>query len=804
MKLFLCEKPSQAREIAPHLGVVKRGDGCITGNDTVVTWAIGHLVELAKPEHYEPALKSWDIDLLPVLLRTWVLVPQDRTKDQYRTVVRLLKQADEVVIATDADREGEVIARELMQMAKYTGKVSRLWLSAFDDASIRKALGKLLPGGRTLPMYFSGMGRSHADWLAGMNLTMALTKAFGTGGKEGTLHCGRVQTPVLALIVRRERAIACFRPVTHYQLSSVFELGGQPVSMTWLPNESLLDKDGLATDRARVEVVAKKVSGRTGCVESVETVEERELAPLPYSLGSLQREASARFGMKAKAVLDAAQALYEKHKATTYPRTDCEYLPSSMMAETGAVLDAIQSGNPELRESVDHARRSIAGSFSGRAFNDGKITAHHAIIPTQHPGVDRSSMTKDEKTVYDMMCRRSLSQFLGSHLYLKTTILVVCENEWFRVPGKIPRVLGWRALEPERASKPDAGEDADPESGPLPDVLRDDAAHNLKCEVATRKTSPPKRYTEGTLLAAMESIDKEIEDPRWKAVMKNKEKAGIGTDATRAAIIEGLFKQDYIVARKKDLLPTDKDDALIGLIEKVAPEIADPVLTAQWEDRLGQIEKGEIELSQFEQSLGQWLEQVIDGIRGQAGSMCLSVKPDGKDTKNDAHFVACPACGKPMRRLKGSKSYFWGCTAYQEGCRATLPDLDGKPGARSTASVAGDSTGPHYPCPKCQMPLRRVNGPRGPFWGCTGYPECRHTQPDDAGKPGVRPDDVQGTSARRERPPAREPAGTAKAGESCPACNKGLLVAKTLQGSGRAFVGCNRFPECRYFAWPTK
>lgn len=807
MKLFLCEKPSQAREIAPHVGAVKRGDGCITGNDAVVTWAIGHLVELAKPEHYEPALKSWDINLLPVLPQAWELIPKDKTKDQYRTVVKLLKQADEVVIATDADREGEVIARELMQMANYSGKVSRLWLSAFDDASILKALGKLLPGGRTLPMYFSGMGRSRADWLAGMNLTMALTKAFGAGGKEGTLHCGRVQTPVLALIVRRERAIASFRPVTHYQLSSVFDLAGQAVSMSWIPADSFLDKEGLATDRAMVEAVASKVSGKAGRIESVETKEERELAPLPYSLGSLQREASARFGMKAQAVLDAAQALYEKHKATTYPRTDCEYLPSSMVAEAGSVFDAIRLGNPELNESITLARQALSRGFSGRAFNDGKITAHHAIIPTQHPGVDRSSMTKEERTIYDMVCRRYLAQFLGSYQFLKTIILVVCEGERFKSTGKTPIVMGWRALEPERVAKSGTGEVEDEgESTSLPAVAQGETALNLKCELATRKTSPPKRYTEGTLLAAMESIDKEIEDPRWKAVMKSKEKAGIGTDATRSAIIEGLFRRDYITARKKDLLPTEKAVALIGLIEEVAPEIADPVLTAQWEDRLSQIEKGDIELMQFENGLGQWLEQVIDGIRGHAGrrkpaaAAIVRNMPD----QGSSEEVPCPACGKPMRRIKGSKGHFWGCSAYREGCKSTLPDHDGKPGLPKAVLDAKDNPGPHYPCPTCQKPLRRVNGPKGPFWGCTGYPDCKHTQPDDAGKPGVRTSDVHGTTSRKDHPPASGPTAHSNVGEACPACNKGLLIGKTLQSSGKAFVGCNRFPECRYFAWPAK
>ncbi len=382
MRLFICEKPSQAQSIAPHVGAKVRGNGCLTGPGVTVTWAIGHLLEQAKPEHYNPALKSWNLNLLPVIPEHWMMEVKSKTRDQYAIVARLLSQASEVIIATDADREGEVIAREIMEINGYRGPVSRLWLSAFDDASIRKAMARLLPGEKTLPMYHAGMGRGRADWLAGMNLTMALTSAFGAGGKGGTLHCGRVQTPVLALIVRRERAIAAFVPKTHYQLAASFLLAGVEVPMAWQPDAALQDKEGHVTDRARAASLAQRVAGKTGRVSRVETTPERESAPLPYSLGALQREASARFGMKAKAVLDAAQALYEKHKATTYPRTDCEHLPQSMIGEAQATLEAIAIVSPELK-SPAQAGLQAAGkpALAGRAFNDRKITAHHATSP---------------------------------------------------------------------------------------------------------------------------------------------------------------------------------------------------------------------------------------------------------------------------------------------------------------------------------------------------------------------------------------------------------------------------------------
>lgn len=407
MKLYICEKPSQAKDLAPHIGTRSRVIGAFMGNDLAVTWCVGHLVEHTKPEHYVSELASWNLDLLPVLPERWAVTVKPSVKAQFDIVVRLIREADEVVIATDADREGEVIAREMMQIAGYRGPVSRLWLSAMDTASVRKALAQLLPGSKTLPLYYSGLGRGHADWLAGMNLTMALTKAFGTGGKDGTLHFGRVQTPVLALIVRRERAIHDFVPKVHYDLKTVFDLSGTGVPMQWIVPAGLVDAAGHATDHGKVKAVAARVQGRTGRVDSVATTPEREVAPLLFSLGSLQREASARYGLKAAAVLDACQALYETHKATTYPRTDCEHLPVSMFAEVPNVLAAITTIDPSMKALAAKSQLQSPG----RAFNDAKITAHHAIIPTTNGAVRLAGFTKTERLVYDLVRRRYLGSF---------------------------------------------------------------------------------------------------------------------------------------------------------------------------------------------------------------------------------------------------------------------------------------------------------------------------------------------------------------------------------------------------------
>ena len=739
MKLFICEKPSQARDIAPHVGARQKGNGCFTGPGVTVTWCIGHLLEQAKPEFYQPDLKSWDLGLLPIIPGKWRMQPVERTKAQLVVVRDALATASQVVIATDADREGEVIAREVMEKCRYTGPVSRLWLQSLNEASIKTALGKLLPNEKTLPLYFAGMGRARADWLAGMNVTMALTSAFGTGrGSAGVLHCGRVQTPVLALVVRRERAIANFKPKTLYGMQATFEMLGSIVPMDWVIPKDKLDAAGHCTDKAFVDAAARKVHGRAGRLTAVATTPERELAPLLYSLGGIQREASARYGMKAQAVLDACQALYEKHKATTYPRTDCEYLPSSMFAEARGVLDFVCKADPGLSKIV----ADVDLTKQGRAFNDKKVTAHHAIIPTLNPSVRVNDMSPVEFQVYDLIRRRYMAQFLGDYEFSQTVIGVLCEEEKFTKTGKTPTFMGWKRAyaglaEPVRAKPKASASKDDAEEAKevsIPAVKIGDQAINRNAVCAMSKTKPPKRYTEGTLIAAMDSIDREIDDPRLRKIMQTKEKAGIGTDATRAAIIEGLFKREYIVNEKRFIKPADKGDTLIQLIETVAPELADPVLTAEWEDKLMQIGAGTSKLETFEAELGTWLRQLIDRIRTQAPARAPRAE---RNYEPSGH--ACPACGKDMRQRTGPTGAFWGCSGYP-ACRTSMPDVDGKPGERQPRPPAGPAPGgigvsgaraaptaAATPCTTCGKPMFLRNGAKGRFYGCSGYPDCRNT-----------------------------------------------------------------------------
>lgn len=758
MRLFICEKPSQARDIAPHVGAHQRQNGFFSGNGVLVTWCIGHLLEQAKPEHYEPALKQWNISLLPVLPEKWQMDVKASTRDQYRAVAGVLRDATEVIIATDADREGEVIAREILELNRYTGPVKRLWLSAMDDASIKKALGKLRPSSETLPMYYSGMGRSRADWLIGMNITMALTTAYSTErGRAGVHHCGRVQSVVLGLVVRRERAIETFKPKTHHVLEAAFEMQGVLVPMNLVMDPAKLDAQGHCLDKAYVSAVAAKVSGKVGRLTKVTKTPEREVAPLLYSLGSLQRDASAKYGLKAQAVLDAAQALYEKHKATTYPRTDCEYLPVSQFADVTGVVSAICKADNDLEAIAKQADFTK----QGRVFNDSKLTGHHAIIPTGNPAVRVGAMSATEFVVYDLIRRRYLAQFLGDYEYLKTVVEVRCEGETFTQSGKTPTFKGWKrayeGLQAPEKEKPSAkAKTATPAAVVIPSVQVGDQAINRKAAAVVAKTKPPQRYTEGTLLAAMESIDKEIDDPRLKKIMQTKEKAGIGTDATRSATIEGLFKREYIANSKKFIMPTVRGTHLIELIERIAPQLVDPVLTAIWEEQLMQIEAGTLKLEQFEGDLAKWLAKLVADIRANANVRAQATPAQHSAPAPNANQApmrqaaaghqpgsgqahACPVCAKPMRSRNGPTGAFWGCSGYPE-CKTTLPDVDGKPGERqarpaapapmkqNTAPVAGQvEQGAVLKCRACDRPMRLRQAANGPFYGCSGYPECRNT-----------------------------------------------------------------------------
>ena len=649
MRLFLCEKPSQGKDIGRILGATQRGEGCLNGSGVTVTWCIGHLVEAAAPEAYDEQLKRWSIEQLPIIPQRWQVEVKPKTATQFKVVKALLAKATQLVIATDADREGELIAREIIDLCGYRGPIERLWLSALNDASIRAALGKLRPSAETLPMYYSALARSRADWLVGMNLSRLFTVLGRQAGYDGVLSVGRVQTPTLKLVVDRDREIAAFVSVPYWAIDVYLTTSGQAFTAQWVSPDTCTDDSGRCLQQPVAQQAAQQIRA-TGSAQvvSVETERVREGPPLPFDLGTLQELCSKQLGLDVQETLDIAQALYETHKATTYPRSDSGYLPESMFAEVPIVLDSLLKTDFSLRPIIDQLDRTQRS----RAWNDAKVSAHHGIIPTLEPA-NLSAMSEKELAVYKLIRAHYLAQFLPHHEFDRTVANLSCGQQTLTATGKQVVVKGWRLVLAE--PQPEQDSDTAARSQVLP-ALRE----GVSCQVAdvdlkALKTQPSRPYTQGELVKSMKGVAKLVSDPRLK--QKLKDTVGIGTEATRANIISGLIARGYLMKKGRAIRASD---AAFTLIDAVPAAIADPGTTAVWEQALDMIEAGQLTLDVFIGKQAAWISQLIT----QYASASLSIKVP--------HGPACPQCGAPTRQRSGKSGPFWSCSRYPD-CKGTLP-----------------------------------------------------------------------------------------------------------------------------------
>ncbi len=650
MRVFLCEKPSQGKDIARVLGAGQRGSGCYSGSGTVVTWCIGHLVEAVPPEGYGEQYKRWSIEQLPILPERWRVEPKAATAAQFKIVKQLISQATALVIATDADREGEMIAREILDLCGYRGPIQRLWLLALNDASIRKALSALKPSAETLPLYHSALARSRADWLIGMNLSRLFTVLGRQAGYPGVLSVGRVQTPTLRLVVDRDREIARFISVPYWTVEVLLTQSGHAFSAHWLPPDDTTDAAGRCLQQPVAQNAADRIrAGREAQVVSVETERVPEAAPLPFDLGTLQEVCSRQLGLDVQETLDIAQALYETHKATTYPRSDSGYLPESMLAEVPAVLDALLATDPDLRPLIDKLDRSQRS----RAWNDDKVTAHHGIIPTLEP-TRLSAMSEKEQAVYGLIRSHYLAQFLPHHEFDRTTAVLTSGGQTLQATGKQVVVLGWRLALANGGPESSDDEPAQ-RSQILPPLTSGMQCGVEQVELKALKTLPPKPYTQGELIKAMKGVAKLVTDPRLK--QKLKETTGIGTEATRASVINGLLGRGYLLKKGRAIRASD---AAFTLIDAVPVAIADPGTTAIWEQALDMIEAGQMTLDTFIEKQSAWVAQLVQQYRGATLAIELPPSP------------SCPLCGAPMRQRTGKSGIFWSCSRYPD-CKGTLP-----------------------------------------------------------------------------------------------------------------------------------
>jgi DNA topoisomerase-3 len=648
VRLFLCEKPSQGKDIARVLGASQRGAGCYTGLGLGVTWCIGHLVEAAPPEAYGEQYKRWSIEQLPIIPERWRIEVKPSTAAQFKIVQTLIAGATTLIIATDADREGEMIGREMVALCGYRGPVQRLWLSALNDASIVKALGALRPSGETLPLYYSALARSRADWLIGMNLSRLFTLLGRQAGYTGVLSVGRVQTPTLRLVVDRDREIARFVSVPYWAIDVVMSAGGKSFTARWVPPDGTTDDAGRCLQPIVAQTAVHHLrASREAQVISVDTERVREAPPLPFDLSTLQEVCSHRLGLGVQETLDIAQSLYETHKATTYPRSDCGYLPENMLAEVSTVLDALLATDPSLGAliaTLDRGQRS-------RAWNDAKVTAHHGIFPTLEP-VKLLKMSAKELAVYRLIRAHYLAQFLPHHEFDRTVAQLTCSDQALEAIGKQVVVVGWRSVL-DAVSVEDTEGEAPHRSQVLPPLFVGARCTVTSVELKAVKTLPPKPFTQGELIKAMKSVAKLVSDPRLKQILKDT--TGIGTEATRANIIQGLIGRGYVLKKGRAIRASD---AAFTLIDAIPAAIADPGTTAIWEQALDQIGVGQMTLDAFVGKQAAWVSRLVQ----QHAHDTLSIKlPD---------TPACPLCGSPMRQRTGPQGAFWACTRYPD-CKGT-------------------------------------------------------------------------------------------------------------------------------------
>ena len=645
--LVIAEKPSVARDIARVLHCEKKLDGGMEGKDYVVTWALGHLVTLADPEAYDKKYMKWEMETLPMMPDKMKLIVIPQTGKQFRAVKTLLfrKDIDRVVIATDAGREGELVARWILEMAGCHKPVKRLWISSVTDKAIREGFANLRDGREYENLYRAAAARAEADWLVGINATRALTCKY-----NAQLSCGRVQTPTLAMIAHREQEIREFVPEEYFGIS----LKAAGIRWSWQDKKSGSYR---TFDREKAEKQKKELEGKALTVSSVEKVSKNQNAPGLYDLTELQRDASRRFGYSAKETLNIMQRLYENHKVLTYPRTDSRYIGK----------DVAETLKERLKACAVGPYRKLAGSLAmkpirtnGSFVDDKKVSDHHAIIPTEQ-FVDLSHMTNEERKIYDLVVRRFLAVLMPPFAYDETTMKAEAGESVFTARGKIVKNQGWKeAYETEIFSEEDEENTEElPKEQQLPELKKGEKLKIEKLELTIGKTKPPARFNEATLLSAMENPVKYMES-RDKAYIRTLgETGGLGTVATRADIIDKLFKSFLMEKKGKDIYITSKERQLLKLVPE---DLKKPELTASWELKLGKIARGELKQEAFLSSIRGYTEELISEIK----------TADGTFRHENITGKKCPRCGKYLLAVNGKNSKLLVCQDRECGYRETL------------------------------------------------------------------------------------------------------------------------------------
>ncbi|GAU07917.1 type IA DNA topoisomerase [Desulfoplanes formicivorans] len=644
--LILAEKPSVAREIAKVLGLRGRGQGYLEDNRYVITWAVGHLVNIAEPGDQNPDWgKQWSLQQLPMIPERFTLTVLDQTRDQFAIVKSLMARDDitDIINATDAGREGELIFRRIYLTAGCTKPIKRLWANDMTEAGLKKALANLVPGEDKRNLGLAAFARAEADWLVGMNFSRLFTVKTG-----GLVTVGRVQSPVLKLLVDRRKAIENFKPQNYWTIEGMFGQEDEPFKGVWFAPPKRKDNKLWEEDHAKE--LAKQCTDKQGMVESVSSTRGRQRPPLPFDLTTLQREANTRFGLSAKRVLEIAQELYESKKILTYPRTDSRYLTTEVYNE---ILDHLRAIYPHFQEiSTLAAERIKAATKKFACVNDKKVSDHHAIIPTKKPAV-REQLSPDQWNIYEMVCRRTMAAFLPDCTFLTSQVWILVETEPFKATGKIFKDRGWFVAEPWRTAK----------DNPLPGVAKGDPIKVREVGPVKHTTKPPAHFTDASLLGAMETAGKLVDNEELQEALKER---GLGTPATRAQIIETLISRNYVTKQGKKLMATDKGCHVVETVEASLPDLVSPELTGSWEQELKTMEHGNITYPQFMGRIKNMVRQGVENLRNRKFATTPATLPPGKTS-----LGKCPKCGGDV--VENSKAY--GCINWREangGCRFTI------------------------------------------------------------------------------------------------------------------------------------
>ena len=706
-RVFIAEKPSMGRALAAILGRPVPKEGYIAVGDDAVTWCFGHLLEAVPPEGYDPELKIWRRESLPIIPNTWKMEARKDAKGQVKVIRELLRQASTVVNFGDPEREGQLIVDELLQHLAWKGHTLRLWLNTTDEKSIRKALASMSDNANYVNLSHAALARSRSDWLVGLNLTRALTligRSQGVIPSGQVLSVGRVQTPVLHIVVMRDEEIERFVPRDFFipYIQAAHKNG--EFKAKWYPQETM---EGLDSDNRLVsEKVAKEIvdaaTGRSGVVTSMESKLQKKEPPLPHTLGSLQAAADSQYGLSAQATLDIAQSLYER-QFTSYPRTDCPYLKEEQFADAEELLKSLAEAGCRGAENANHELRS-------GAWNSAKVEAHHGIIPT---GVKPSGLKPDEERIYALIAEGYICQFYPPYQYMAHTVVVDLGGNVWKASGRSVVDLGWRGI----FTADDETKDLLLPAG----MAKGDPIECLKAEYEAKKTTPPARYTEGTLLDAMQHVDRFVTDPRMKKYLKDAK--GIGTSATQAGIIETLKGRGFLSRKGKQLVSTALGRMLVNAVPL---PLKDVQTTAIWEALLSKMASGDIAFEAFMSEQ----ERLVRSLLQQTE---LVKFPGAKPP------TLCPECGQALQLMSSKKSgAYWACfnKAGHNGSNAYYPDDNGRLGKKREPAVA---TGPMIPCPEpgCGKNMRRLESSKKAgcfFWVCEN--KAHPIRKDVEGRPG--------------------------------------------------------------------